>query len=451
MVRITGRCPRATIAIGTVHEMDLEERFEYARGQYAPGRKLSEAEVAALFKQLRAQDPTRMRVIEAVLAEAAAHDVITRRRKIKLEQDEEGLIDAVLTIVIGVNDKGKIKVAMASRRVVDATMHTGSLKMYMGSPMRPELKERLYVDTKDMYVIDAAVMLNVDIARPEADSIDQLKDGVGAARGLGTVIVPQARETGKLNRLEAGKTVAGASLTVPRGKRQRGRELRIHINECEGKTEEAKEREAASRFGSGQETAAQQYAMNNPTEKSKAQRFGGDGVSDSKLLSSESTPRGHEATNLLRSHLDQGGSPTFVLDGYKMKIREEAFRIVEHAPLNENGEYVFRQGQCKGDFKLHVDEVDSDGEPLDEPHDVDDSDYDSDDDESVWLCFDVAVELKLLKPHFEVQREIADMTRPALKRELKKCKLRVTGAGPELKKRLYLHRTGQRRTLHTFY
>ena len=153
----------------------------------------------------------------------------------------------------------------------------------------------------------------------------------------------------------------------------------------------------------------------------------------------------------MRSHLDQGGSPTFVLDGYKMKIREEAFRIVEHAPLNENGEYVFRQGQCKGDFKIHVDEVDSDGELLDEPRDVEDSDYDSDDDDSVRLCFDVAVDLKLLKPHFELQRQIAGMTRPVLKRELEKCKLSVIGGGQALKKRLYLHRTGKRATKHTFY
>ncbi|KAH8059913.1 hypothetical protein JL720_13723 [Aureococcus anophagefferens] len=304
--------------------MDLEERFEYAGGQYAPGRKLSEAEVAALFKQLRAQDPTRMRVIEAVLAEAAAHDVITRRRKIKLEQDEEGLIDAVLTIVIGVNDKGKIKVAMASRRVVDATMHTGSLKMYMGSPMRPELKERLY----------------------------------------------------------------------------RGHELRIHINECEGKTEEAKEREAASRFGSGQETAAQQYAMNNPTEKSKAQRFGGDGVSATTPSASPSTPR------------------------------------------DKNGEYIFRQGQCKGDFKLHVDEVDSDGEPLDEPLDADDSDYDSDDDDGAAVLRRGGG-AQALKPHFEVQREIADMTRPALKRALKEAKLNATGRGRSSS--AYLHRTASAR------
>ncbi|KAH8073359.1 hypothetical protein JL720_10950 [Aureococcus anophagefferens] len=140
----------------------------------------------------------------------------------------------------------------------------------------------------------------------------------------------------------------------------------------------------------------------------------------------------------------------FECDGYTMQIRDDPFRIVEHAPRDKNGEYIFRQGQCKGDFKLHVDEVDSDGEPLDEPLDVDDSDYDSDDDDSVRLCFDVAVELKLLKPHFEVQREIADMTRPALKRALKEAKLNVTGGGPELKKRLYLHRTGQRKTLHTF-
>jgi len=64
----------------------------------------------------------------------------------------------------------------------------------------------------------------------------------------------------------------------------------------------------------------------------------------------------------------------------------------------------------------------------------------------VWLCFDVAAELKLLKPHFEHQREIADMTRPSLKRALKEDKLSIAGNVPELKKRLYLHRTGKRIT-----
>ncbi|EGB12368.1 hypothetical protein SO694_00037279 [Aureococcus anophagefferens] len=438
---ISGVTNRDTIRQGAVHEIFFDERecIGHSNNLYAPSRLLSDSEKATLIKQLRESDPKGWAAIQEALDEAEPHDEITRRNPLLTEQDADGNIHAVATIVVALDDADRIKGAMASRRVSDGTKHKKSGKTYFGSPARDELKRALFVGTSRIFMIDAAVLLNTRVAWVEADAIETLKDGLGCR------IAPQSREAPRLRRMEAGQTVAGASLTRPR-ERQRGREKAMHAEECKGKTDEARERKANASFGSAEMSAAQEHAFHNHSEKQKARKFGGDEVSEFQLLSAEARARGHKAANLLRSHLDQGGSPTFECDGYTMQIRDDPFRVVEHAPLNKNGEYLFRQGQCKGDFKIHVDEVDSDGEPLDEPRDVDDSDYDSDDDDSVWLCFDVAAELKLLKPHFEHQREIADMTRPSLKRALKEDKLSIAGNVPELKKRLYLHRTGKRIT-----
>ncbi|KAH8086208.1 hypothetical protein JL720_7411 [Aureococcus anophagefferens] len=337
---ISGVTNRDTIRQGAVHEIFFDERecIGHSNNLYAPSRLLSDSEKATLIKQLRESDPKGWAAIQEALDEAEPHDEITRRNPLLTEQDADGNIHAVATIVVALDDADRIKGAMASRR--------------------------------------------------EPRGSQAPAHGSGADR-----------------RRRVPDAAAGAAAGP--------REKAMHAEECKGKTDEARERKANASFGSAEMSAAQEHAFHNHSEKQKARKFGGDEVSEFQLLSAEARARGHKAANLLRSHLDQGGSPTFECDGYTMQIRDDPFRVVEHAPLNKNGEYLFRQGQCKGDFKIHVDEVDSDGEPLDEPRDVDDSDYDSDDDDS---------------------------------RALKEDKLSIAGNVPELKKRLYLHRTGKRIT-----
>ena len=203
--------PRSTIQAGAVHEMDFEARqIGYRESHWAPASLLSGDAKEALFKQLRKDDPKRMKVVEQALSDAGDKDQLSRRQPLVTDYDEKGMIHAVATVIVAIGHDGKIKGTMASRRVTKKTSKKNGALVYMGSPSRDELKEALYKDTKALYMIDAAVLWNTQIAWVEAAAIDTLKDG------LGFKIAPQSRELSSLRRLEMGHKVPGKSLTQPR-------------------------------------------------------------------------------------------------------------------------------------------------------------------------------------------------------------------------------------------